>query len=571
MTDLKSHHGTYIRRPGDSVSRSLVPEVPNVLADGDTITFGKAVGKEPDMVRPITVHVQLLFNKDIEPTPVSATASRETSSPKTSSGRYGVFLPPSDISSSSSSESDSDVEEIPPPAPHLATHGFEFSERVDDLFREASSMLRMPTDGASGVNAILRGRILPPISLLFTPTPEPPSFMPKVYEVEESDDSSDMEQSESSPDVEEVDAPLLSSPAPVSPVYEEPSGDCPPFVCRWLDSPERIASSSPAPAVQQGNASTHVSSAERAPAQSEDRVQPRDPAYDDDLYEDLDARNVWAERVSAFTMRLPERPRNDGDANTLTETLLRRAQAAMGTARQIVPPVTIPAEDAAPAAEQVCRLTIESRRSSHTFSRQEPAPMVEQPPVPAVVAESIGNDPVSVQTNADETVVDSEDVTMADDGPSEDATTLKYLRQGMYLPPALSFLQAEFTWAIAAMEEMRTQAQQDIEKELEALRAARAEAEAAAAQLRQEQREMQARLEAPILAPVSPILKRKRIEDEESAEDALRHVDVGVHVPPPIAPLPKRKRTMRVLSTVAHTTAVATLGAVAAWTALAYS
>lgn len=131
ISDLSSHHGTHVLRPGDTVSTMLSPDRPNVLADGDTITFGKTVGREDGVVRPIIAKVRLLFTT---PTPVVASASSTPpsptvnlaaphtpaadgaaarSSPPTSSGRYGIYTPA--MSSGSDSSSEDDVEEIPPP------------------------------------------------------------------------------------------------------------------------------------------------------------------------------------------------------------------------------------------------------------------------------------------------------------------------------------------------------------------------------------------------------------------------------------------------------------------------
>lgn len=64
ITDLHSHHGTHILRPGELVSTSLRPEVPTVVADGDLITFGKSVGRDAYLVRPVVVRVQLVFGGD---------------------------------------------------------------------------------------------------------------------------------------------------------------------------------------------------------------------------------------------------------------------------------------------------------------------------------------------------------------------------------------------------------------------------------------------------------------------------------------------------------------------------
>lgn len=117
ISDLASHHGTHILRPGETVAKMIPAERPTVLADGDTITFGKPVGKDESLVRPVTARVSLLFsipsssstsNPSTEPvTPPAATSAAAHTG---SSGRYGIYTPV--MTSDSSSEDE--IEEIPP-------------------------------------------------------------------------------------------------------------------------------------------------------------------------------------------------------------------------------------------------------------------------------------------------------------------------------------------------------------------------------------------------------------------------------------------------------------------------
>ncbi|KAJ3563864.1 hypothetical protein NP233_g8661 [Leucocoprinus birnbaumii] len=53
LIDLDSHHGTHIRKPGETSSRMLEPEIPTPLSDGDIITFGKTVGRNEEMIGPL--------------------------------------------------------------------------------------------------------------------------------------------------------------------------------------------------------------------------------------------------------------------------------------------------------------------------------------------------------------------------------------------------------------------------------------------------------------------------------------------------------------------------------------
>jgi pSer/pThr/pTyr-binding forkhead associated (FHA) protein len=128
LIDLGSHHGTHIRKPGERLSRPLKPETPTLLADGDTVTFGKSVGKNEECVKPVVARIELLYSgsaysttSPIKPlvVPCSSSPASDKSSIKSNSGRYGI----GDTSSSSSDESSfnsglySDIEEIPAPTP----------------------------------------------------------------------------------------------------------------------------------------------------------------------------------------------------------------------------------------------------------------------------------------------------------------------------------------------------------------------------------------------------------------------------------------------------------------------
>ena len=141
IVDLHSHHGTHLLRRDEIVSRPILPDVPIVLQDGDTLTFGKAVGKEPYSVSPITANVMLIYDTETGPTspatppiislvdspsPTTPIKSQQpVAAPKSSSsGRYGLFGPrtpcspslrsissPNASSEEDFSQSDHDVEE----------------------------------------------------------------------------------------------------------------------------------------------------------------------------------------------------------------------------------------------------------------------------------------------------------------------------------------------------------------------------------------------------------------------------------------------------------------------------
>lgn len=135
IVDLKSRHGTHLRKKGETTSRMLQPEVETTLADGDVVTFGKAVGQGATLVSPVTVRIEFLRDiLDMRDSPPWCLTPAESSSPrprKLSTGRYGLNSPisypsspshsseslssPSGSSNEAASHSDheSDIEEIP--------------------------------------------------------------------------------------------------------------------------------------------------------------------------------------------------------------------------------------------------------------------------------------------------------------------------------------------------------------------------------------------------------------------------------------------------------------------------
>lgn len=135
IVDLKSRHGTHLRKQDEITSKMLQPEVETTLADGDVVTFGKAVGQGATLVSPVTVRIEFLRDiLDMRDSPPWCLTPAEPSSPrprKLSTGRYGLNSPISCTSSpshsseslsspsgssneaASHSEHESDIEEIP--------------------------------------------------------------------------------------------------------------------------------------------------------------------------------------------------------------------------------------------------------------------------------------------------------------------------------------------------------------------------------------------------------------------------------------------------------------------------
>lgn len=86
----------------------LKPETSTLLNDGDTITFGKAVGKGDEWVKPVVAHVQLqCASTPFKALTVPSPPSSEKSS--LSSGRYGIH---DSTSSEDSYSNSSDTEEV---------------------------------------------------------------------------------------------------------------------------------------------------------------------------------------------------------------------------------------------------------------------------------------------------------------------------------------------------------------------------------------------------------------------------------------------------------------------------
>jgi hypothetical protein len=99
-----------------------------LLADGDVVTFGKSVGSDSGLVRPVVARVDLLYGSQppLKPLVVPGTPEgQQKSLLRTLSGRYGVYVPAGSSSEGSSSSDeqassdshDSDIEEISAPKP----------------------------------------------------------------------------------------------------------------------------------------------------------------------------------------------------------------------------------------------------------------------------------------------------------------------------------------------------------------------------------------------------------------------------------------------------------------------
>ncbi|XP_006456466.1 hypothetical protein AGABI2DRAFT_181081, partial [Agaricus bisporus var. bisporus H97] len=124
IIDLGSHHGTHVRKPGETSSKMLERDLPTALSDGDIVTFGKTVGRNEEVVRPIVARVQLIHGSPstspIKPLVVPDSPSVAN---RSHTGRYGLRSPSSsslDEPYDGQSDCYSSVEEIFPPSPASA-------------------------------------------------------------------------------------------------------------------------------------------------------------------------------------------------------------------------------------------------------------------------------------------------------------------------------------------------------------------------------------------------------------------------------------------------------------------
>ncbi|KAJ4476785.1 hypothetical protein C8R41DRAFT_524554 [Lentinula lateritia] len=118
VTDTSSHHGTHIRRPTDLTSRPIPTETLVQVHNGDVVVFGKSVGRNNEVVRPIVARVELIFNNSISRRPASITKSISSSS-----GRYGLRSSDTSEGDSSSSDSSANSNESPSPSyDHSSDH-----------------------------------------------------------------------------------------------------------------------------------------------------------------------------------------------------------------------------------------------------------------------------------------------------------------------------------------------------------------------------------------------------------------------------------------------------------------
>ncbi|PIL32438.1 hypothetical protein GSI_05140 [Ganoderma sinense ZZ0214-1] len=603
ITDLGSHHGTHILRPGELVSTSLKREVPTVVADGDLITFGKTVGRDTNLVRPVVARVELTFGGDASkqaspPPPRSLAVERpitpgpaaddspsqsqpherdgEKTPTRTNTGRYGVFLPSPESSASSSSDSDSDVQEIsPPPSPPRNV--------LTSLPSSSSPFASLGPFGCPviplGARLRLLQQILPPIHIAESPEPDyyPPPIEPFSFEeilveggVVEEEEEEDMD---------------LSSSRAHSPAHNDELHEEPPVVGAWPHSPSRASESPSEPRessvesqptphgrrevieISDDDYGTPVPDiAVSAPVEGNEAVRPIEESPEADV-EMVDMVFGDAESAASPPEDLPSLPEDDVILD------LGNANANESAASRLFANVTLPLEPA---------------NASVTFDTSA---------IEAQIAEARDEiNTIRTTRDADEVIftahveqtkarLDALDVRMQDtqsnltsrdDELSTIDTRLQTLRSivsGLQerndLGERLEELMEEVGKAKDMLHEtcaLHEQAREQMAEELETVKALRVEAAATVAEAKLASAAAQA-----AASEASKSLKRKRDDDAEDGDSVPPNLTHMQDLQVARQPLSKRRRTLRVVAKVAQTATVASLGAVAAWTALAFS
>lgn len=169
--DMGSHHGTHIRKKDELLSKMLTPHVATMLADGDTITFGKSVAKSEGIVRPVVARVELSASSEpphhvrdgqLKPLIVPEVSKSPDLKPvsRSLSGRFCV--PSSGESDGSDSDpGSSDIEDGSSPSPKSSSQSLLGPASVSSIGRAFDAFKSLiPTSTTQPAQR------LPPINLL---------------------------------------------------------------------------------------------------------------------------------------------------------------------------------------------------------------------------------------------------------------------------------------------------------------------------------------------------------------------------------------------------------------------
>ncbi|KAI0740052.1 hypothetical protein C8Q76DRAFT_706546 [Earliella scabrosa] len=556
IIDLHSHHGTHIRRPGELLYATLKPEIPTVLADGDLITFGKSVGRDVYLVRPIVVRVELIFGGDAPPLallplprsleadaahdgsqPSSPSQSqddghdRDRGSARLSTGRYGVFLPSPESSSSSSDGGDSDIQEISPPtSPHAPPPSLPC---FSGLSESVCSVGRLR----------LLQQILPPI-----PTPPSPRFSFEDFGAgahAAAMDEEDMDLSSS----------RASSPDEVQSAHEEPS-----IIGAWPGSPFRVSVSPEAEFVtlppiklppmnvqrrevieisDDDTGSPVVESPRASPPPPLEQIEAEHEMRDAPVIEMLEIVHGQAESI--VDVEIPQsRPEDE-----IVEVL----EAGNASITFDLGPLEAQVTDTFTELNSLraAQDKNEAQFNAHVLSTRERL-------------DALDDEMRTTKTSLNER---GDELAAMQTRLQGIGSVMSALQEHSALAERVEELVREVGAAKDLLQEtcaLQRQTRAQMEEELEAVKNLRAEAAAAVVEAKQVSAAVQAQVE------VSNTLKRKRDDADDGNERDSQASSA------PIAPSPsKRQRTVRVLAAIARTATMATVGAVAAWGALAYS
>ncbi|KAI9068546.1 hypothetical protein FKP32DRAFT_1642117 [Trametes sanguinea] len=560
LSDLHSHHGTYIIRQGELAAMVVKPEVPTALLDGDVITFGKSVGRDLSLVPPIVARVQLIVGRDVSnraPSPLPGSlVNGDPPSPekltKSNSGRYGVF-PPSPAYSPAPSDGDSDIQEISRPnSPPIPAPSLEDPPPRSNSVSFQSARLR------------LLQSILPPIHQ-WAPDERP----------EEDRDESFFERGQSVPPIESEEEDMdLSSSRSASPAE---GGDAAVASTAIPDEPAIIGAwpATPADASESSDDSVepeHIRTPEPSSSLPSGLIPPEVIEISDDEY---------------GTPFVPPRP--DSVLGMVIEELgeFNHESAGVELPDFVVMKDSFLAqvESIGEASARVQELTDNTNvREAHACIPEQTAEILNEI---HAIRQTHAEDEATFSAHVEQTkdrlntldgqMLDTWGRLSARDDQLDNIQTrlndLGSLVTDLQERSALADYEAmrveelfdEVNAAKAMLREtcdLQREARTQMLAELEAVKALRAEAAAAVAEAKV------AVSAVATVASAATSLKRKRDEIDDDPASS----DVGIPEPPAIVQQPsKRRRVARVVETVVHTAAVAGAGAVAAWAALAYS
>jgi len=546
IIDLNSHHGTHVRKIDEAVSKQLNPEIPTLLADGDVVTFGKSVGSDKGLVRPVVARVDLLYGSQppLKPLVVpGAPEGQQKSLLRTPSGRYGVYIPASSEGSSSSDERDSpdshdsDIEEIPGPTPavvrppwHDNSSGSDSAPSPQGVQKPTSESFSAPRQYSPfGFSDEYRA---------FSPGPQEQSSFYNVgfdaysNDIFEDDDDDDNDDNSDNSSYSRSNSPmdLSSSPEPSDP----PAGANkesqmavgePVIIGAW----PRSRSSSPVSVFSSSFPSVRINA---APVEEPAPVKPaanESPKVVDSVENDSDVEVIAADK--------------DDSEKSVDSTETAQLKASL---------VTVKAEVAKLHAH---RRKYKQRFNDNIHLMGDKFSDLEERTTEAHELYHLLSDRLEENVDACEQAqaqIDALQVRMdearMDEAPAKviEPETPSYVEEAKARAKVLEELVTEMTT-------LRDSARKEMAEELKSIR---------------EAKEAFKRLTEQIQIQTAS-LKRKRVEEEVQGEEVAPKATVEV-VADNTAP-PPRKRVRRVAKVLAQTATAVSIGAVVTWSALAFS